>query len=306
MKVPQTLIQGEDALVKFPVPDLPDEFASDRPSYSLSFVNLDDSSVDRFEGSVSDGTVTFLFGTDEMTPGAYAWRLNYQGDNDPVFDDTDVFNGNYVQPAGTPYTFETIGDVDIPENDPWVFDLPGVETATLITTDRIRALTPGTAGTFYNATGGWNRAFIQVGVDGDGRRHGVGRTSDNKLLYYTSFPGTYAVRIRKHVAAPSIIRRVVATGYTAVVDDVTRDVHARTMVKLLEKIIEDRVTNRADVVSYSIGGRSLAREPLENLYSMLNKYRWEYDRITRGGKLRRVNFKDGRDPGPGYNRGAFK
>ena len=67
-------------------------------------------------------------------------------------------------------------------------------------------------------------------------------------------------------------------------DDVTEKIHARTMITLLEKVIEDRVQNRADVVAYSIGGRSLSREPLENLYRLLNRYRGEFAFRKRGGK----------------------
>ena len=284
--VPQEIIAGEDVLIKIPVPALPVEFTvSGTKIYTLSFVNLDDNSVYPFPGEVKDDTIIFMFPSDSMTPGAYTWRLNYQGDDDPTYHDVDVFNGSITQPSGRPYTWVVPSPaIPVPEGQHWLFTIPGVEAGTLIETDRIRALNANTEGQFYDHMGGWNVGFIQIGLDGDRRRHGVGRKSDNELLYYVSFPGDYAVRIQRHTSVPGIIRKVLMRGYTVVVDDVEQKVHERTMIVLLEKILEDRLTNKSDMIGYSIGGRSMSREPISAIYFMLARYRQAYATKKRGGR----------------------
>ena len=303
--VPQEMIEGEDVLVKLPVPMLPVELTvKGTKRYTLSFINLDDNSVYPFPGEVDGDTITFLFPTDSLTPGAYAWRLNYQGDDDPTYHDVDVFNGTITQPSGRPYTWVVPSPaIPVPAGQHWLFTIPGVEAGTLIETDRIRALNANTEGQFYNHVGGWNTGFIQIGQDGERRRHGVGRKSDNELLYYVSFPGDYAVRIQQHTSVPGIVRKVVMRGYTAVVDDVTQKVHERTMIVLLENILEDRMQNHTDVIAYSIGGRNTAREPINEIYYMLARYKEAFNAKKRGGRPDyRISYKETFGRGSGYNR----
>ena len=287
--VPQNIVSGTDVLVRLTKPEVPEEFDSQNQIWTLSFVNLDDQLDFPFVGTERDNEITFLFNSSGMTPGAYQWLLNLQVDNEPVYHDDDVFNGTFTQPPGTPYTWEPLGSVVIPETvQTWVFTLPGREETTLITTDRIRGLNPSVQGQFNDRSGGWGRGFLQIGLDGNNRRHGIGRTADYHALYYTSFPGSYDIRIQNHVAAQSILHRVSLRGYSTVVEPTERKIHERTMITLLEKILEDRLADRGDVVSYSLGGRSLAREPIDALYQLLAKYKDAFARRKRGGRQKKV------------------
>ena len=97
----------------------------------------------------------------------------------------------------------------------------------------------------------------------------VGSTSWRILLTARSTEGT-----------PVVYEQIVGLGTTEITDRAgNRRSHVEKMIRLLETTIENRLTNRGDIETYTIAGRRVKTVSLDELKTTLAKYREEQSRL---------------------------
>ena len=284
MGVDNIITAGENVLAKFDIPELDDSYSGNDPAWQLVFLNLATNETREIRGTEVDDHIRFFFSTAGWLSGTYAWRMEYFAAVDSPtreFDYSDVFRNDITIPVGDEGDFIPVPGVVIPVGDIWSFTLPGTLADIEIDTDVIRSLPPGQA----EAPPGLGRGRA-LNPDWS-----VGRTAGNGLLITYSQPGHFMLIIRRRGAERIVegnIKKVILRGYSIVLAEEDRKIHEQEVITLLENIIEDRLQNRTDVIAYSLGGRSISREPLDNLRKMLSDYREAMAVRKRGGRYEKV------------------
>jgi len=108
-------------------------------------------------------------------------------------------------------------------------------------------------------------------------------------------PGTYQWVSRAYKAGPPVLRYAVGSGVIRVSQNLanvdTLESHAAIMVRLLEALLEGRVTS--DMQRYTIAGRSIDKIPITEARQLLAAYRselWRERHKNRANPTRAVAF----------------